>query len=99
MSEAGPSPPDQSSRAAPPSIGTERTAPVRPLTAAATYTLLVSAVSASADQSPVSLPTERVAPPHASYQGRYSPGPPPQVTLLTVTDGASSEAGIVCQLR
>jgi hypothetical protein len=40
-----------------------------------------------------------VAPPQASYQGRYSPGPPPQVTLLTVTAGASSEAGIVCQLR
>jgi hypothetical protein len=40
-----------------------------------------------------------VAPPQASYQGRYSPGPPPQVTLLTVTGGVSSEAGIVCQLR
>ncbi|MGA8495181.1 MAG: hypothetical protein WB764_06855 [Xanthobacteraceae bacterium] len=40
-----------------------------------------------------------VAPPLASYQGRYSPGPPPQVALLTVTGGASSEAGIVCQLR
>jgi hypothetical protein len=40
-----------------------------------------------------------VAPPQASYQGRYSPGPPPQVVLLTVTDGASSEAGIVCQMR
>ncbi len=40
-----------------------------------------------------------VAPPQASYQGRYSPGPPPQVTLLTVTGSASSEAGIVCQLR
>ena len=39
------------------------------------------------------------APPQASYQGRYSPGPPPQVALLTVTGGASSEAGIVCQLR
>jgi len=39
------------------------------------------------------------APPHASYQARYSPGPPPQVTLLTVTGGASSEAGIVCQMR
>jgi len=40
-----------------------------------------------------------VAPPQASYQGRYSPGPPPQVVLLTVTGGASSEAGIVCQMR
>jgi hypothetical protein len=40
-----------------------------------------------------------VAPPLASYQGRYSPGPPPQVALLTVKDGASSEAGIVCQMR
>jgi hypothetical protein len=39
------------------------------------------------------------APPHASYQGRYSPGPPPQVALLTVTAGASGEAGIICQLR
>jgi hypothetical protein len=39
------------------------------------------------------------APPHDSYQARYSPGPPPQVTLLTVTGGASSEAGITCQMR
>ena len=39
------------------------------------------------------------APPHASYQARYSPGPPPQVALLTVSGGASSEAGIVCQMR
>jgi hypothetical protein len=39
------------------------------------------------------------APPQASYQGHYSPGPPPQVTLLTVTGGASIEAGIVCQMR
>ena len=39
------------------------------------------------------------APPQASYQARYSPGPPPQVVLLTVMGGASSEAGIVCQLR
>ena len=39
------------------------------------------------------------APPQASYQGRYSPGPPPQVALLTVTGGASSEAGIICQMR
>ena len=40
-----------------------------------------------------------LAPPLATYQGRYSPGPPPQVALLTVKDGASSEAGIICQLR
>jgi hypothetical protein len=40
-----------------------------------------------------------VAPPQASYQGRYSPGPPPQVALLVVKDGASSEAGIVCQMH
>jgi len=40
-----------------------------------------------------------VAPPQASYQGRYSAGPPPQVALLTVTGGTSSEAGIVCQMR
>ena len=38
-------------------------------------------------------------PPQASYQARYSPGPPPQVALLTVKDGANSEAGIICQLR
>jgi hypothetical protein len=39
------------------------------------------------------------AAPQSAYQGRYSPGPPPQVTFLTVTGNASSEAGIVCQLR
>jgi len=39
------------------------------------------------------------APPQASYQASYSPGPPPQVVLLTVTDGKSAEAGIVCQPR
>jgi hypothetical protein len=38
-------------------------------------------------------------PPQASYQARYSAGPPPQVVLLTVKDGATSEAGIICQLR
>ena len=40
-----------------------------------------------------------VAPPLASYQGRYSPGPPPEVALLTVTDGKSVETGIVCQMH
>ena len=40
-----------------------------------------------------------LAPPLASYQGRYSPGPPPQVALLTVTDGKSAETGIMCQMR
>jgi hypothetical protein len=40
-----------------------------------------------------------VAPPQASYQARYSPGPPPQVALLTVTDGKSAETAIVCQMR
>lgn len=40
-----------------------------------------------------------VAPPQASYQGRYNAGPPPQVALLTVTDGKSAETGIVCQTR
>ncbi len=40
-----------------------------------------------------------VAPPQASYQARYSPGPPPQVALLTVTDGRSVETGIVCQMH
>lgn len=39
------------------------------------------------------------APPHASYQARYSPGPPPQVALLTVTDGKSVETAIMCQTR
>jgi hypothetical protein len=40
-----------------------------------------------------------VAPPQASYQGRYTPGAPPQVALLTVTGGTSREAGIICQMR
>jgi hypothetical protein len=40
-----------------------------------------------------------VAPPQASYQGRYSLGPPPQVVLLTVTDRKSAETGIMCQTR
>ena len=39
------------------------------------------------------------APPQASYQARYKPGPPPQVVLLSVTDGKSAETGIVCQPR
>ena len=39
------------------------------------------------------------APPQSAHQGRYSPGPPPQVTLLTVKDGASNEAGVVCRAR
>jgi hypothetical protein len=38
-------------------------------------------------------------PPLASYQARYSPGPPPQVALLTVTDGKNAETGIMCQMR
>jgi hypothetical protein len=39
------------------------------------------------------------AAPQSGYQARYNPGPPPQVALLTVTGGASSEAGITCQMR
>jgi len=39
------------------------------------------------------------AAPQASYQARYSPSPPPQVALLTVTDGKSVETGIMCQMR
>jgi hypothetical protein len=39
------------------------------------------------------------APPQSGYQARYNPGPPPQIVLLTVTGGASSEAGITCQMR
>src|ERR1700731_2994069 len=38
-------------------------------------------------------------PPHASYQDRFSPGPPPQVVLLTVTGGGKCEAGIGKLLR
>jgi hypothetical protein len=38
------------------------------------------------------------AAPQSGYQGRYSPSSP-QVALLTVTGGASSEAGIICQMR
>jgi hypothetical protein len=41
----------------------------------------------------------RGAAPQNAFQGRFSPGPPPQVVLLTVADGASNEAGIVCQMR
>lgn len=37
--------------------------------------------------------------PQSPYQGRYSAGPPPQVELVTVTDGVSSQTGIVCQMR
>jgi hypothetical protein len=39
------------------------------------------------------------AAPQSAYQARYDPGPPPQITLLTMKDGASSEAGIICQVR
>ena len=39
------------------------------------------------------------APPQNAYLGRYNPGPPPQVALLTVTDGKSAETGIVYQTR
>jgi hypothetical protein len=38
------------------------------------------------------------AAPQNAYQGRYSPGPPPQVRFVTVNAGESSDAGIVCQL-
>ena len=39
------------------------------------------------------------APAQGGYQGRYSPGPPAQVALLTVTDRKSVETGITCQMR
>jgi hypothetical protein len=39
------------------------------------------------------------AAPQSGCQARYNPGPPTQVALLTVTGGASSEAGITCQMR
>jgi hypothetical protein len=38
------------------------------------------------------------APPHASYQGRYSSGPLPQIVLLTAVDGVSKDIGIVCRM-
>jgi hypothetical protein len=41
----------------------------------------------------------RGATPQAAYEGRYSPGPPPQVALLTVIDAASNQTGIICQMR
>jgi hypothetical protein len=37
--------------------------------------------------------------PQNGHQGRYSPSLPPQVVLLTVTAGARSDAGIICQMR
>jgi hypothetical protein len=37
--------------------------------------------------------------PENAYEGRYSPGPPPQVTLLTVNGATSTESGIVCQVH
>ena len=39
------------------------------------------------------------APPQRAYQGRYAVGPLPQVSLVTVTGGTSSETGITCQVR
>jgi hypothetical protein len=41
----------------------------------------------------------RGAAPQSGFQGRYSAGPPPQVALVTVKDGVSSDAGITCQMR
>jgi hypothetical protein len=41
----------------------------------------------------------RGAAPQDAYEGRYSAGPPPQVVLLTVTDGKSVDSGIICQMR
>ena len=42
----------------------------------------------------------RGAPPHDTYQARYSEGPPPQMALLKATgSGATSDSGIVCRLR
>jgi hypothetical protein len=40
----------------------------------------------------------RGAAPHSSYEGRYSPGPPPQVELLPETGGGGQTA-IVCRMR
>jgi hypothetical protein len=37
--------------------------------------------------------------PQNAYQGHYSPGPPPQIALLTVTGGASADTGITCRMR
>jgi hypothetical protein len=35
--------------------------------------------------------------PESAYEGLYSPGPPPQVTLVTAADGKSTDTGIVCK--
>jgi hypothetical protein len=39
------------------------------------------------------------AAPQSAYQGRYSAGPPAQVSFVTVADGVSKETGIVCPMR
>jgi hypothetical protein len=41
----------------------------------------------------------RGAAPQDAYEGRYDSGPPPQIALLTVTDGKSVDSGIVCRAR
>ena len=37
--------------------------------------------------------------PQDSYEGRYSPGPPPEITLLPETGAADKETAIVCRMR
>jgi hypothetical protein len=37
--------------------------------------------------------------PQNSYQGRYSAGPPAQVSFVTVAKGESGETGIVCRMH
>jgi hypothetical protein len=39
------------------------------------------------------------ATPQHGYQGRYEPGPPAKIVLVTVAGGATSETGIACQMH
>jgi hypothetical protein len=41
----------------------------------------------------------RDAAPQNAYEGRYSAGPPPQVALVTVTDGKNVDSGIICRVQ
>jgi hypothetical protein len=40
----------------------------------------------------------RGAAPQSGFQGRYGAGPPPQVALVTVTNGVNSDAGVTCRM-
>jgi hypothetical protein len=41
----------------------------------------------------------RDAAPQNANEGRYRAGPPPQVALVTVTDGKNVDSGIICQMQ